>query len=685
MSTRYVWDKFQRDSHTGTRTSYRAVGKSQSSFTFYIDRGQQFQIGSSFSISPYNGSFSLSGVTTHTVENGVDYGGGYIKSSSGEVVYGPSWSERGVVQYLIKTDNATVYTAEPYQESYTYYTKGSKIGLVSAGKAGQYPDDNYSGSYWYVKAGQDNIDPAAVALPGEIAGGQTVTITVTPSQGKKYGGTVSYEYQYKLDGGAWTALAVSSAATQQLTVPKGTQTVAARALAKDDLGFVSSTWVESAPVPVTNNQAPTAPGSIQVENAIRGQTASITITAATDPDGTVARYVYERSVDAGRFQPFAEADSLTQTDLIQEDWGTVAYRAAAVDNEGAQGPFVTSGTFTINSGLLMIGGPVSNLGIRPGPFSLALTIGVSGQTGVTDIQLTVRMDSSSLYSGLVQQGTVVTLPIDTRTMGSGPHEIYAVLTKPDYEAASAFYVFTVPSTILPAGGYAQQLQDASGQPIYPQTSARYVIGEGGKSVQTQLNELRSAHLGRTGHLDLADAILGPVSGLQLPRTTDAVYAAVFFHLPGGSGGKTLSIPASYNGDAGDSSGKITAAPEGLTVTLPANAILALYQYVHDAPPPAQPDISVQFLALAQPKVTSAGTNNAAAADSLTAALQQIAAAYPSYNKYALTDAAGAVTYYVASPGRIQPSTKTAVVAYVASDRPTTWYSNTAMTFEEESV
>ena len=89
---------------------------------------------------------------------------------------------------------------------------------------------------------------------------------------------------------------------------------------------------------VSTNEPPTAPGSISVSGVVASGTATITLTAATDPDGTIASYRYERSVDSGSWTQFADVNSLTQTDSVSGDWGTVAYRACAVDDAGEADP-----------------------------------------------------------------------------------------------------------------------------------------------------------------------------------------------------------------------------------------------------------------------------------------------------------------------------------------------------------
>ena len=116
---------------------------------------------------------------------------------------------------------------------------------------------------------------------------------------------------------------------------------------------------------VSTNEPPTAPGSISVSGVVASGTATITLTAATDPDGTIASYRYERSVDSSSWTQFADVNSLTQTDSVSGDWGTVAYRACAVDNAGEAGPYATSETETINDGWTSFRARPATWGARP--------------------------------------------------------------------------------------------------------------------------------------------------------------------------------------------------------------------------------------------------------------------------------------------------------------------------------
>lgn len=388
--------------------------------------------------------------------------------TSSEII--PSWDSSGIDKTYCWRRTASL----EYSQGSTNY------GPVSSADSGAYPNNGSSGSSWYVYQGADNIDPASVTIPASIQGGTSINITVTPSTGKKYGGTVSYTYQYKLDNGGWQALSgPTTATTQQLTVPKGTASVQVQVRAQDNLGFTSSTWVASASVEVTNNQPPTAPGSINVTNVVSGQKSTITLTAATDPDGSVASYIYQRSVDSGMWQQFAQANTLTQTDTVSNSWGTVQYRACAVDNEGAQGPFATSTLYTVTSGLLVIGGPNPSLGELDRQFKLALNINVTGVPSLTDIDVQATLDGAGIYTGQVDSGGVATIPVDARLLYTGAHTIRVTVSHDDYEPATAEYTFTVPTVSMPDGGRALVGQTPDGEPAFFYTTAQAVFCQGG--------------------------------------------------------------------------------------------------------------------------------------------------------------------------------------------------------------
>lgn len=375
-------------------------------------------------------------------------------------------------------------------DAYAVRTKwgpGSSATTISGPSQSTYPEDGVSGNDWYTYQGSDNIDPSACSIPATINGGTAINITVTPGTGKVYGGTVSYIYQVSLAGGAWTDIATTTATSRSYTVPYGTASIQVRVQAKDNLGFTSTTYVTSSSVNVNNNQPPTAPGSIEVTNVIAGQTATITLTAATDPDGTIASYVYERSVDGSAWQQIANVNSLTQTDLVSGDWGTVAYRACAVDDDGASGPYVTSQTTVVNSGWVIISGPAADMGSQPKPFTFTITPSISGTTTSDQITVDVTLDGNSIYNEAVAPGTEIVLKIDTRLMRTGDHAISVSATCASFLPAANEYRFSVPVITIPDGGRMDQLEGPDGQVIFPITIARAVAGLENYSVESKVH------------------------------------------------------------------------------------------------------------------------------------------------------------------------------------------------------
>lgn len=440
----------------------------------------------------YSGDITLNSAgvwADNTIYKAADngYWGGRVYSDSGywvSISLGSSATYPGTSSYEIEEWRTT-----------TDYSQGSTdYGPVSGAGSGDYPQNSYSGSYWYVYQGSDTIDPAAVTLPAGIFGGDTVTVTVTPSAGKVYGGNVTYTWLYRLDGGAWQSLGSGAGTTQSLTVPAGTNTVEVQVRANDDLGFTSSTWVSSGAVNVTNNLAPTAPGSITVSAAVAGEPVTVTLTAASDPDGTVAAYRIERRVDGGSWQQVSSGPGLTYTDTVGADWQSVQYRAAAIDNEGAQGPYIESEVLSVSTGAVTITGPASGQGEHAQPFDIPLTLGVTPAHSDPAVQFAVLLDGAEAVSASHQSGDQITLHIDPRVMARGAHTITVTASKEAYSTAMAQYTYTVPawdgSDI--AGGKSGRFEDHLGNKLLPKTLAQDSLGPGGADMATLIAEAQAA-------------------------------------------------------------------------------------------------------------------------------------------------------------------------------------------------
>lgn len=484
MSSRYVWEKY--DTKTNYVEKYIGTGT-----VFHFD-GDDVAAAQTYSIDQEMGKFRPSGRTVYfgLYENAdCDAYPFAFPDSASDTMY----KKAGTANNWVVNDTGSVrimngQSFEIYQLD-SERIKGSLTGYTSSSNSAQYPSDGLSGNVWYTKQGSDNIDPSACSIPSTIMGGTEIQINVTPGTGKVYEGTVSYLYQVKLGDADWTTIATTTATTRSYTVPYGTESIQVRVRAQDNLGFTSTDYVTSSSVTVINNQPPTAPGSIEVTNVVQGQQATITITAATDPDGTVESYIYERSVDGSAFTQIANVNALSQTDQVSADWGTVAYRVCAVDDDGDSGPYVTSETTTVNSGWIIISGPAADMGDKPAPFNFTFTPNVTGQTGVTDISVVVTLDGEEIYNDTPDAGQEVSIPIDTRLMRAGEHTIQVAASKEDFLEASGSYEFNIPAITLPDGGIAEMLQNPEGKVIFPYTLARLVIGKDGKDLNRIIEDI----------------------------------------------------------------------------------------------------------------------------------------------------------------------------------------------------
>lgn len=83
------------------------------------------------------------------------------------------------------------------------------------------------------------------------------------------------------------------------------------------------------------NSAPSAPGSISQPDAITaGETITISCGNATDPDGDVLTYVFERAYNGGTWSVVQSSASQTFSETALDGWTTVKYRVKAQDSAG---------------------------------------------------------------------------------------------------------------------------------------------------------------------------------------------------------------------------------------------------------------------------------------------------------------------------------------------------------------
>ena len=495
MANRFVWQKYSIDVEYNEETVYDTYFTIVSSSHSVIACSAIDKDESNGTVSPSGDTVTLHGSGGGSSAGTIDYP--FVVPNQGSTTYycdsgigsrrtwRASYTNSGVRLTVRNNSGSDVgcdrITIVPTQ------TKGASQGYASSATDGQYPSDGVSGNSWYTKQGQDNIDASAVSIPSTIMGGTQITITVTPGSGKVYAGTVSYIYQVKLGSGSWTTIATTTATTRTYTVPYGTESIQVRVQAKDDIGFTSSDYATSSAVTVINNQPPTAPGSIEVTNVVSGQQCTITITAATDPDGTVESYIYERSVDGSAWEQIANVNALTYNDTISSEWGTVAYRVKAVDDDGDSGPYVTSQTSVVNSGWVIVSGPANDMGDKPAPFDFEISVSISGQETSDNITVDVTLDGKSVYSQAVAPNTPISIDVDTRTMRTGSHSFAVAATCDTYVPASGEYTFNVPEITIPDGGRMDQLEGQDGNVIFPITLARAVAGLENYGVESKVH------------------------------------------------------------------------------------------------------------------------------------------------------------------------------------------------------
>ena len=434
---------------------------------------------------------------------------------------------------------------------------------------------------------------------------------------------------------------------------------------------------------VSTNEPPTAPGSISVSGVVASGTATITLTAATDPDGTIASYRYERSVDGGSWTQFADVNSLTQTDSVSGDWGTVAYRACAVDDAGEAGPYATSDTETVNSGWVTIGGPDSALGQRIKPFTLSAAVNVTGATGTPSLTVTCALDGKQVSSQSVAAGSEASIFVDTRVLATGQHTIQMTAEASDYLPANKAWQFSVPMDELPDGGRAEQLWDENQVAIFPRTTSQQVIGKNGLSVQNELDNFEKKFRGLTGHLEHVDTVYLASAGAQteVPREAGTHYCFTAYNQENNDTPiRTTALIAAGNNTSVSSYPQIgdsvainaDASKFTLVKTGPNPNIIQVSKFVIDAEATVTTNPVALFTALDQPHVLSASGGTSETVTDQTDALQTIIDENENANYYILEDTDGN-KYYVASTSIINASTASFTGPVYQDDQATTLY------------
>ena len=138
------------------------------------------------------------------------------------------------------------FTFSEYTKTGGTITKGTS--LLYTKSSGKSDDEGafYAGGWkWSVYRGSDTIDPISVSyLEDTLYSGDFVTAQVEPCA-PVYGGTVSYQYEYSIDGGnIWAKFGNKTTETSlKILIPEEAERFRVRVLASDNYGFTSLTYV----------------------------------------------------------------------------------------------------------------------------------------------------------------------------------------------------------------------------------------------------------------------------------------------------------------------------------------------------------------------------------------------------------------------------------------------------------
>lgn len=484
-----------------TMTVYRGTGYSFNSEhgTYYLTSGTNIGSitkGSTVSVSPgYYYAIVYTGTST-------EYGTIFTPTANGTITITQPTVGSGTRCYPTCTQNVNLMTSvHGTSQGDTDY------GPVSNGEPGAYPVNGVSGNYYYIYQGVDCIDPESVTYEtAQIMTGEPLTVSVTPSDEKVYGGNTLYnwEYQTNVDSDSWVTIETTSTPTVTFNVPDNDSitSISVRVHCSDDIGFTSSVNVVGTSQTVTSNEPPTKPATISVTNIMTGENITVTWGESTDPDGSVVEYSLEHSIDGNAFTVVATvpaSNERTYSELCDEDWATITYRVRAKDNEGAYSAYNTTQVYAVQSGMLYISDDYETpMGTQDKPFNFTFKLGWTGEVdNLVYLSYNIKVDGLDWTNNEIlpisgasnNQITVDDEHIDTRAFATGEHTIYLEVHGLDTNSdvldetlypVSKNYTFTVSQVELADGGYLTQLEDNNVQPVFPITLASGVYLNKGK-------------------------------------------------------------------------------------------------------------------------------------------------------------------------------------------------------------
>ena len=232
------------------------------------------------------------------------------------------------------------------------YTYGSTVySKKSSNTKLDYPDYVEVDSadrpnYMYKYLGSDIIEPAAISYPSSIKAGTQITLTIIKNN-ILYDGTITYTYEVQLNGGSWTSISSTTSLTQNYTVPKGTTTFAARVKAKDNYGYIGTTYTTGNTINVINNVVPVISGSDQNLGMFNYNPPTISYIVTDENNDTVTVTI---QLDSSTLD--TRTVTLGQTYTVPINWwdiNTGSHTVTITANDGQGGTATRTYTFTKNS------------------------------------------------------------------------------------------------------------------------------------------------------------------------------------------------------------------------------------------------------------------------------------------------------------------------------------------------
>lgn len=326
-------------------------------------------------------------------------------------------------------------------------------GTLGSRPAFTLPSDLYVSDDGSVFQNTAPSTPASISVPSSINGGTSITVSWAASTDAE-GNLEGYIVERSTNGGSsWSQIYQGSATSTSNTVAFGTESVTYRVKAYDSAGLESG-WKTSNTVTVTNNRAPSAPGSLTVPAIVRGgSTLAISWTAASDSDGNLSGYELERQVDGGSWSQIYKGSALAYTDTITSGWNTVAYRVRAYDTYNSTSGYVTSDTRTVDNNALPVitssTASGSNLGTKETGFDLTYTVTDADNDTVTVKEYLDDVLKRTYTATLGQSNTVQCVTAaNWQKVLNGAHTIKVVAN--DGKADSTPYTVTFTKAVYEA-------------------------------------------------------------------------------------------------------------------------------------------------------------------------------------------------------------------------------------------